>query len=68
MSKQLPGDFNHIAPKVWSNIPKKLKLLPLAKFRKAIRKWKPVCPCKICKYIWVQGVGYIAKESIQDGL
>ena len=60
--------LSHIAPKVWSNIPKELKLLPLAKFRKAIRKWKPVCPCKICKYIWVQGVGYIAKESIQDGL
>ena len=48
----------HIGPKIWSAIPKEMKKLPLSKFVKSIRKWKPECPCRMCKF-WLKDVGYI---------
>ena len=49
----------HIGPKIWTSIPKDMKKLPLSKFVKSIRKWKPDCPCRMCK-VWLKDVGYIS--------
>ncbi len=49
----------HLGPKIWRIIPITLKKLPsLAKFEKAIRLWKPDCPCRMCK-LYVNGVGFV---------
>ena len=48
----------HIGPKIWSVIPKEMKLLPLSKYIESIRKWKPICPCRMCK-LWVKGLCYV---------
>ena len=50
--------LSHIGPKLWSLIPVEFKKLPLSKFVLEIRKWKPNCPCRMCK-LYVQGVGYV---------
>ena len=49
----------HLAPKVWSIVPKDFITLPFSKFKKAIRSWKPdKCPCRLCKQ-YVKGLGFI---------
>ena len=48
----------HIGPKIWSNIPTELKKLPFFKFKKEIRLWKPICPCRLCK-TFIPGLGFI---------
>ena len=48
----------HLGPKIWKLVPPEWKNLSLSKFTKKIRKWKPPCPCKLCKK-YLHGVGYI---------
>ena len=46
-------------PKLWSLVPQNIKdsgYLPC--FKKNIRKWKPKCPCRLCK-TFLQHVGFI---------
>ena len=50
--------LGHIGPKIWSEIPTELKKLPFSKFVVEIRKWKPKCPCRMCK-TYVQHVGFV---------
>ena len=49
-----------LSPKIWSLIPQNIKgsgSLPYFK-KKNIRKWKPNCPCRLCK-TFLQRVGFI---------
>ena len=42
--------ISFLSPKIWSLIPQNVKgsgSLPC--FKKNIRKWKPNCPCRLCK-------------------
>ena len=41
--------LTHTGPKLWRPIPIELKKLPFAKFKKAMRAWKPICSCNICR-------------------
>ena len=50
--------LGHIGPKIWSEIPTELKKLPFSKFVIEIRKWKPKCPCRMCK-LYVKDLGYV---------
>ena len=50
--------LSHLGPKIWKLVPNEWKTLSLSKFTEKIRKWKPPCPCKLCK-TYIQGVGYI---------
>ena len=53
----------HLGPKIWRSLPLTLKKLPsLSKFKKAIRLWKPNCPCRICK-VYIHGVGFVNVTS-----
>ena len=48
-----------MAPKIWSIVPQELKnSQSLYFFKKDIRKWKPNCPCRLCKN-YLQHVGFI---------
>ena len=48
-----------MAPKIWSIVPQELKnSQSLYSFQKSIRKWKPNCPCRLCK-TYLQRVGFI---------
>ena len=42
--------ISFLAPKVWALVPEKLKECScLETFKSKIRKWKPGCPCRLCK-------------------
>ena len=42
--------LSFLAPKVWALVPEKLKECScLEAFKSKIRKWKPDCPCRLCK-------------------
>ena len=48
-----------IALKIWSTEPQELKSYQsLYSFKKSIRKWKPNCPCRLCK-TYLQRNGFI---------
>ena len=48
-----------MAPKIWLAVPQELKnFQSIYSFKKRIRKWKPNCPCQLCK-TYVQHVGFI---------
>ena len=49
----------YLAPKIWSFVPEIIKSSKtLDIFKKKIRKWKPDCPCHLCK-TYLQHVGFI---------
>ena len=51
--------ISFLSPKIWSLMPQNIKdsgSLPC--FKKNIRKWKPNCPCRLCK-TFLQHVGLI---------
>ena len=48
----------YLAPVIWNLVPDEWKKFSLSKFVSKVRKWKPPCPCKLCKY-YIQGVGYV---------
>ena len=53
------ASVSFMAPKIWSVMPQELKNSEsLYSFKKRIRKWKPNCPCQLCK-IYLQHVGFI---------
>ena len=48
-----------MAPKIWSIVRQESKnSQSLYSFKKSIRKWKPNCPCRLCK-TYLQRVGFI---------
>ena len=48
-----------IAPKVWALVPGKTKECSLVEaFKSKIRKWKPDCPCRLCK-TYLQYAGFL---------
>ena len=58
----------YLGPKIWSLIPEDWKQLSLSKFSKKIKTWRTNdCPCRICK-LYIQGVGFIDKASISNGI
>ena len=48
--------ISFLSPKIWSLIPQNIWLLTM--FEKKNRKWKPNCPCRLCK-TFLQHVGFI---------
>ena len=55
--------ISFLSPKIWSLIPQNIKdsgFLPCFKKKKKtkFRKWKPNCPCRLCK-TYLQHVGFI---------
>ena len=51
--------ISFLSPKIWSLIPQNIKDSgSLSCFKKNIRKWKPNCPCRLCK-TFLQHVGLI---------
>ena len=51
--------ISYIAPKIWSLVPERIKNCDsLKSFKQKIRKWKPACPCRLCK-VYLQHVGFI---------
>lgn len=51
--------LKYLGPKLWNNIPEDIKSSPtLEIFKTNIKKWKPDCPCRLCKS-YIQGVGYV---------
>ena len=51
--------ISFMAPKIWSIVLQELKnSQSLYSFKKGIRKWKPDCPCRLCK-TYLQHVGFI---------
>ena len=65
-SSRVPKTVNYgtetisfLAPEVWALVPEKLKECScLEAFKSKIRKWKPDCPCRLCK-TYLQHVGFL---------
>ena len=51
--------ISFLAPKIWAIVPSDIKnSRSLTSFKTNIRKWKPDCPCRLCKR-YLQHVGFI---------
>ena len=51
--------ISYIASKIWRPVPETIKNCDsLQSFRQNLRKWKPDCPCRLCK-VYLQHVGFI---------
>ena len=51
--------ISYMALKIWTLIPKTIKNHDgLKSFKQKIRKWKPDCPCRLCK-VYLQHVGFV---------
>ena len=53
------NSLSYLGPKIWYILPKEIrdeKNEKLFKFK--IRKWKPTCPCNLCK-TFIKGIGYL---------
>ena len=51
--------ISYLAPKVWSIVPQPIKeSTSIHSFKTKIRKWKPDCPCRLCKR-YLQHVGFV---------
>ena len=51
--------ISYLAPKIWSVVPKEIKQIDsLSLFKTRIKKWRPECPCRICKP-YLQHVGFM---------
>ena len=49
----------YLAPKIWSIVPQTIKeSTSIHSFKTKIRKWKPDCPCRLCKR-YLQHVGFV---------
>ena len=45
--------ISFLASKIWSIVPQEIKnYKSLDSFKKSIKKWKPICPCWLCKTCW----------------
>ena len=57
-------NISHIAPKIWPLVPETIKNCDSLKFfKQKIRKWKPDCPCRLCK-IYLQYVDFVLQLGI----
>ena len=53
--------ISFLAPKIWAVVPQTIKnCTSLSSFKMNIRKWKPDCPCHLCK-CFLKHVGFIQK-------
>ena len=53
--------ISFLAPKIWAIVPQNIKnCTSLPSFKINIRKWKPDCPCCLCK-CFLKHVGFIQK-------
>ena len=51
--------ISYLAPKIWSIVPQTIKeSTSIYSFKTKIRKWKPDCPCWLCKR-YLQHVGFV---------
>ena len=51
--------ISYIAPNIWSIVPEAITNCDsLKSFKHKIRKWKPDCPCRLCK-IYLQHVCFV---------
>ena len=51
--------ISFLAPKIWAIVPQNIKnCTSLSSFKINIRKWKPDCPCRLCK-CFLKHVGFI---------
>ena len=51
--------ISYIAPKIWTLVPETTKNCDsLKSFKQKIGKWKPDCPCRLCK-AYLQHVGFV---------
>ena len=49
--------ISYMAPKIWTLFPETIKkCVSLKSFKQKIRKWKPDCPCRLCK-VYLQNAG-----------
>ena len=45
--------ISYMAPKIWTRVSETIKNCDILKsFKQNIRKWKPDCPCRLCKSIY----------------
>ena len=48
-----------MAPKIWTLVPETIKNCDsLKSFKQKFRKWKPDCPCRLCK-VYLQHVDFV---------
>ena len=53
------GTETFLGPKLWNSLPEEIKNKDsLQSFKSAIKQWKPICPCRICKE-YVAGIGFV---------
>ena len=51
--------ISYLAPKIWSIVPQTIKeSTSIHSFKTKIRKWKPDCPCRLCKR-YLQHVDFV---------
>ena len=51
--------ISYLRPKIWNSIPQEIKnFTTLAAFKTKIKRWKPICSCRICR-IYIERVGFI---------
>ena len=51
--------MKYLGPKIWDIVPEDIKNSEsLEIFKSKIKKWKPDCPCRLCKN-YVHGVGFV---------
>ena len=51
--------MSFLAPKIWAIVPQNIKnCTSLSSFKINIRKWKPDCPCRLCK-CFLKHAGFI---------
>ena len=51
---------SYLGPKIWNCIPQKIKnVTTLAAFKIKIKRWKPICSCRICRIYIQRVVGFI---------
>ena len=50
--------ISYLGPKIWDIVPPELKALETVNtFKREIKKWKPECPCRLCKP-FIQNAGF----------
>ena len=50
--------ISYIAPKIWSLVPETMNNCDSLKSFKHKIKWKPDCPCRLCK-VYLLNVGFV---------
>ena len=54
------NSLRYLGSWIWKVVPKDIKdSASLSIFKEKIKKWKPLCPCKLCKQ-YIANVGFIS--------